>query len=601
MKNLYGLILAGGSGTRLWPISRDYYPKQFLKLTGDETLIQQTFLRLKSLIPPEKIYLTTNRIFVDEIINQLKKYGFHKNNVIIQPADKNTGPAIAQATAKIHEKDKSAIIVNCPSDHIIKPKDKFFSSLKIGYKLSQKGYLVTLGIKPTTANTEYGYIFPNKSVVEIIKGQKTYKAGKFIEKPKSNKARSLIKNGSLWNSGIFIWQAKTILDEYKKIKKIVYNSIDSNKKYFSLKPSAIDTDILEISDKVWVVPSNFTWSDIGSWKALYELLDKDSEGNILNKRVVSLNSKGSLIYGTEDRTIAAINLKDLIIIDTKDSILIANRENVHEIKAALQIAKTKGLGEETQKPLVSIITPVLNGKDFIGNSMLSVFNQNYKNIEYIVIDGGSTDGTLRIINKYRYKIEHFLSKPGASNFEMINKGIEQANGEIIGILDTNNSYIDNEVIASVVRNLNKSSSKVCWGDVVYTKSKLDNRVAMYWKSSNYKKGLFKTGWFPPFPALFVKKSIYKRHGGFNTKFQIAADYELMLRLLEKKNIKSSYIPQILTKMTGKGLTVKSILDRITGNIETYQSWKENKLKIKPTFLFFKYFNRVHQIFKKNDL
>ncbi len=224
MKNIYGLILAGGSGTRLWPISRDYYPKQFLKLFGNKTLIQQTFSRLKSVIPPENIYISTNRIFVDEIILQLEDLGLQKANIIIQPTDKNTGPAIAQASKIIYEVDNSAVIVTCPADHIIQPLSKFASSIRSAYQLAQKDRLVTFGIKPTEPNPGYGYIALDKLESDQINSHAVCKVKKFIEKPSREKANILIKQGSLWNSGIFIWKAQAILNEIEKFDTNIYKS-----------------------------------------------------------------------------------------------------------------------------------------------------------------------------------------------------------------------------------------------------------------------------------------------------------------------------------------------------------------------------------------
>src|SRR3989344_8693798 len=423
MKNFYGLIMAGGSGTRLWPISRDYYPKQFLKLYGDKTLIQQTFIRLNKIIKTKNIYITTNRIFVDEIVLQLKKYGLKKGNIIIQPSDKNTGPTLGFAAKRIFEKDKLATIINCPSDHLINSQTQFTSSVKTGYKLALKGLLVTFGVKPTAPSPEYGYIKIRKTISVKINLDRCFKVDQFIEKPNVRKAAILINNGSLWNSGIFIWKAETILKEIKNFSPDIYQSLDSTQKYFSLSSTSIDNSILEKSDLVWVIPAAFKeWRDIGSWKALYELLPKDKQRNVLNDRVVALNCRDSLIYGAEGRLITAISVSDIIIVDTHDSILISNKKNVHQVKLALQHIEENKLTKKLQKPLITIIIPTLNDQKYIEKTLLSVLSQDYKNIEFIVVDGGSTDTTKKIINKYAYKIEQFLTLPNTNFFEKINKG-----------------------------------------------------------------------------------------------------------------------------------------------------------------------------------
>ena len=256
LKNLYGLILAGGVGTRLWPISRELYPKQLLKLFGNKTLIQQTFSRLKKLIPPKKIYIVTNQSFEEDIYLQLKGLGVLRENILVEPAQRNTAPAIALASKKIFNKDKSAITLICPADHLIKPDEEFIRAVKIAFPVAQKNFLVIFGIAPTNPSSEYGYI-------KINSKNKVYKVEKFIEKPDKEEAEDLIKKGGLWNSGIFIWKAKIILQEIRKNIPEVYKAVKSQS-YLSLQPISIDKGILEHSKKIRAIPANFQWQDIGS-------------------------------------------------------------------------------------------------------------------------------------------------------------------------------------------------------------------------------------------------------------------------------------------------------------------------------------------------
>lgn len=602
MNNLYGLILAGGSGTRLWPISRDYYPKQFLKLLGNKTLIQNTFLRLSTVIPTKNIFITTNRIFVDEIINQLKEFGLNEKNIIIQPADKNTGPAIAQASKKIFDTDMSAVIVTCPSDHLIENEKVFVSFLKSAYKLAQKGLLITLGIKPTGPNPEYGYIKPNKITSLSLNSHKAYKVEKFIEKPNIQNAKKLIKDDSLWNSGIFIWKAKKIIDEISKFNEDLHELLLSNehKKYFSLKGDSIDNCVLEKSNLVWVIPVNFDWKDIGSWKVLYELLPKDSNQNVLNDQVIAYNCHNSLIYGTDNRLVTAMNLNDVIIVDTKDYVLITPREAVVGIKNLFKEIKTNISGENLQRPLISIITPFYKNNLFLEKSILSVLNQSYKNIEYIVIKDGTDKKTETIIDNYQYKIEQIIDMPNTNIFEKMNKGIEIANGDIIGILKPGDCYIDNKTLEEVVANMETNKSDVAWGDLIYYGNKNSEKVSMYWKSSPYQTGAMQKGWIPPHATFFVRGSVYQKYGGFNRKFSVAAEYELILRLLEKNKVSSTYIPRIIIKMIGEGMSLRSLIDRFQGNFESYRSWKENNLVVNPIMLFSKNISRISQLWQKNQ-
>lgn len=607
MKDLYVVILAGGSGTRLWPISREYYPKQFLKILGNKTLIQQTFKRLKKIIPPQKIYITTNRIFVDEIITQLSNLGFNEQNIIIQPTDRNTGPAIAQASKRIFDKDNQAIIVTCPSDHFIQPESEFISYIKAAYKLAKRNLLVTFGVKPKIPTSEYGYILPKKSNSLSVNSYTSYKVEEFIEKPDTKTAKALITKGAFWNSGIFIWKAEVILNEINKYNPALYQALEENelssspnKKYFSLDPISIDCGILEKSDLIWVLPVSFDWEDIGSWQALYKLLPKDPKYNVVNNRVLNLNCRDCLIYGTNNRFVAAINLKDLIIVDTPDCVLVTNRNSTHQIKSALKQIATSGLKEKLEKPLVTIITPSNNDCKMIESTIASVLNQSYKNIEYIVIDGGSTDGTLDIINKYKHRMDHFSVMPSSKVFEKVNKGIELANGNIIGILRPGDGLVDSQVIEDVVLNMEKENAAVSWGDLVYVSGENTDKISMYWKSSSVSRRLWQQGWYPPHPTFFARRETYEKYGNYNTKFTVAADYELMLRLLEKHQVRSSYIPRILVKMRGKGLSWKSIVDRLRGNIESYKAWEENGLKVSPLLLLSKNISKIVQLWQKAD-
>lgn len=591
MKNIYALILAGGSGTRLWPISRDYYPKQFLTLLGNQTLIQQTFLRLKIIIPIENIFISTNRIFIDEILLQLEELGLQKENIIIQPADKNTGPAIIQASQVIYAKNKEATILTCPADHIIQPQTKFTATVKAGYSLAQNNFLVTFGIKPTEPNMGYGYIAIEEKQKEKLGAYTGYKVNKFIEKPSLEKAKTIIKQGSLWNSGIFMWKAQTILNEIKKLDEKIYKLTQDHNAYFQIEASPIDILVMEKSKNVWVIPLDFEWKDIGSWKALYDLLPKDANQNVLNKNVTAINCHNSLIFGLEGKTISAINVENMILVETQDTVFISHHDALGEIKSVIKPSKAQ--------PLVTLIIPTKNDGKFLEKTFQSGFTQNYKNIEFITVDEGSKDTTGTIINKYQHRIEHTLTFPNLSRFERINKALSVANGAIIGILEPGNIYNDTDVIENIVKVMEQEKSDVCWGDLAYHANDKTDQVAMYWKSSPFEKGSFRKGWTPPFPTLFVRSSLYKNFGAYKEKFRIASDYEFMLRIFEKHGITGSYLPRILVKMIGKGLSLESILDRITGNIESYKSWKEHKLEISPLFLLSKNFGKVSQLLSKN--
>ncbi len=247
---------------------------------------------------------------------------------------------------------------------------------------------------------------------------------------------------------------------------------------------------------------------------------------------------------------------------------------------------------------VSIITTVFNNKETIEDTIKSVLSQRYPNIEYIVIDGGSTDGTVDIISKYKDRISKFVSEKDRGIYDGLNKGIKMAGGEIIGILHSDDVYADNKVIEKVVTEMTGRNLDVCWGDLVYVSRNNQEKVIRYWKSSEYKEGKFKRGWMPPHPTLFIKRYIYERYGRFNLDFPIAADYELILRFLEKCKVKSCYIPQTLVKMRIGGESNKNIKNIIKANIECYRAWKINGLKINPLKILLKPLLKIPQYFKR---
>jgi len=248
--------------------------------------------------------------------------------------------------------------------------------------------------------------------------------------------------------------------------------------------------------------------------------------------------------------------------------------------------------------LVSIITVVFNAENTIKQTIESVFSQSYKNIEYIVIDGGSTDGTVGIVNKYKDKIAKFISKKDKGIYDGMNKGLELASGGIVGILNSDDFYASNDVIETIVKEIKSNEADACWADLVYVDAGNTDKIVRYWRSSEYKEGKFKWGWMPPHPAFFVKKRVYEEYGGFNLKFRTAADYELMLRFLEKHKIKSCHIRKTIVKMRTGGRSNNSVKNIIRSNIDCYRAWKENGLNVSPLIVFFKPLSKTFQYFTR---
>lgn len=252
--------------------------------------------------------------------------------------------------------------------------------------------------------------------------------------------------------------------------------------------------------------------------------------------------------------------------------------------------------------LVSIVTPVFNNKDYIEPSILSVAEQIYPKIEHIIIDGGSTDGTLEIVKKHQEKIAKIASEKDKGIYDAMNKGISLAKGEIIGILNSDDLYYNKGVVGKVIEKMTETNADICWGDLIYVYRDNPKKVIRYWQSSPYQKGLFKKGWIPPHPTVFVKKKIYEQYGKFDLNFPISGDYEWLLRVLTKKNIRTCYLPKILVKMRTGGDSGKSLINRIKGNIEIYRAWKKNNLKF--SWLYFPrkiIFKRLPQFLKANTI
>lgn len=343
------VVLAGGKGTRLWPLSREKFSKQFIKLLPDRSLLEETYNRLLNFFDHKDILTITNReyfYFVKSITNKFsKELG---NNIILEPIGKNTAPAIALACKyileKLNEYPEEEVFI-FPSDHLIEPKEKFTEYLKRSIPAIREGYIITFGIKPTKPDTGYGYIKAGENKGEFLKVER------FVEKPSIELAKKYIEEGNyFWNAGIFGFKISVILEEFKKYQKDIFEFVE-NMNYkellnnFDKLPSiSIDYAVMEKSDKVAVVPMDVLWSDLGSWDSFYEIKEKDPNGNVILGDVYAIDTKNSLIFSNK-RLVGVIGLEDSIVIETDDAILISKRGNGQEVKKLLDILQKEGRNE----------------------------------------------------------------------------------------------------------------------------------------------------------------------------------------------------------------------------------------------------------------
>jgi mannose-1-phosphate guanylyltransferase/mannose-6-phosphate isomerase len=359
--NVYATILAGGIGSRFWPLSRVTTPKQVLKVVGDESLLKATIKRLSPLIPPRRVYIVTSENQAQVIREHLKYDGAPvSSGFIIEPEGRNTAPAIGLAALELYLKNPEAVMVVLPSDHVITETVKFKAALAAAISTAEKGHLVTFGIEPKSPETGYGYI--KVSPKSGKKGKRAVKidgfsvcpVDRFVEKPNLARARRYLKEGGYyWNSGIFVWKAARFLQEVEthlpalhKMLMKVKGGGDLARGYKSIKPISIDHGILEKADDVVVIPVDFSWSDMGSWTSFGELLPADARGNIIKGRVVDIGSSNSILVGS-DRLLATIGVEDMIVVDTPDATLVCPKSRAQEVKDVVDVITKRGYSEHS--------------------------------------------------------------------------------------------------------------------------------------------------------------------------------------------------------------------------------------------------------------
>jgi mannose-1-phosphate guanylyltransferase/mannose-6-phosphate isomerase len=365
------IILAGGSGTRFWPLSRETYPKQMLQIVGEDSLLRETIKRINGFVPPKNIWIVTTEDKAQDIRFHLEPLGSLSKEIqiISEPVGRNTAPAIGLAAIHLNHLFPESIMIVMPSDHAIPDSKKFLKDIKLAIQGAKKDYLVTFGIKPNRPETGYGYL-------KVIKSSKTkqkalLKVERFVEKPDLRTAKKYVSDGNyFWNSGIFVFKTSKILSEiqkhlpllYKTLKEIeglLFKSVQPNqpnkfnkfnesnkpnelnklnKLYSGLESVSIDYGIMERSNDVLMILATFRWSDLGSWAALDEVIEKNKTGNILKGNTIDIGSQNSTIFAG-DRLVATIGLKDMVVVDTPDATLVTPKERVQEVRKVVEALK----------------------------------------------------------------------------------------------------------------------------------------------------------------------------------------------------------------------------------------------------------------------
>ncbi|MDQ8051299.1 mannose-1-phosphate guanylyltransferase/mannose-6-phosphate isomerase [Luteibacter sp.] len=352
---LHPVILSGGSGTRLWPLSRQNQPKQFLALIGDHSLYQETVLRASKLPgaqAPVTVCSEDHRFMVGE---QLQAIGIGSGGILLEPVARSTAPAIALAALHALRSDPAATLLVMPADHLIEDENSFRAAVEAATALAGEGWLVTFGITPDYAETGYGYILRGASL-----GKGGYQVQRFVEKPDLATAESYLAEGTYaWNSGMFLFGAQRYLDELGRHAPAILASAQAamassttdldfiriDHDAFAASPSdSIDYAVMEKTDRAAVVPVSCGWSDIGSWSSLWSVAQRDDEGNRYEGDVIAVDTRDSLVRASERRMIATIGVEDLVIIDTPDATLVARKDRVQDVKAVVD--KLKGAGRQ---------------------------------------------------------------------------------------------------------------------------------------------------------------------------------------------------------------------------------------------------------------
>lgn len=418
--SVYCIILAGGSGSRLWPVSREMFPKQMFKLDEEYTLFQKTFLNIANIVDDKNIITTTNVKYASAIKEQLKvlqnKFCRNKEyNIITEPIFRNTAPAMTIAVKYIKDKlnysAEPPIILTVPSDQLITDREQFSILIEKGINLAKAGYIVSFGTETTEINPNFGYIKTRKNA-QISEIEPTaLKAIKFIEKPTSKEQQENLKGRFFVNSGIYMFNTETFFSELKKHSPEIYKNIQNKNientipsiqlnNYEKIQDISIDYALMEKSKKLVTIPLNTEWKDIGSWNAIYEISQKDENGNYLSGKVIDIDSKDSMVFATS-KIVATLGLKDTFVVETEDAILVSDKSSLGGIKNIYKKLNGKNSSKKEIHKTVyrpwGYYTVLENGNGFLTkcitvnpNAKLSVQLHHHRSEHWIILEGEAT-------------------------------------------------------------------------------------------------------------------------------------------------------------------------------------------------------------------
>jgi mannose-1-phosphate guanylyltransferase len=340
------VIMAGGMGTRFWPASRQNRPKQFLQITSEQTMLQETVSRLESYLSREDIFVVSGPEYVEEIRRQIP--WLKPDQMIVEPVARSTAACVGLAAKYLQSRFSGEVMTVLPSDNVIKNAAEFHELLNAASVLARDGWLVTFGIQPKYPATGYGYVESGRALTKV-EGKKAFKVKRFREKPDRTTAKLLVETGCcFWNSGIFVWRTDTILGEIERLmpllhetlKEVESNDYDWEKSLdvFSLLDSVpVDVGVLEKSSHVATIPGDMGWSDVGNWRALQEIIPADESEIVSNGKYAQVDSRGCILFSSsQERMVGLVGVRDLVVVQTPDALLICDRNRTEDVKALVE-------------------------------------------------------------------------------------------------------------------------------------------------------------------------------------------------------------------------------------------------------------------------